>query len=92
MDFFIKWENSILSDEKIKQKEVCLISHQTRQDILISCILGIEELCIYKFQKNNASIIPGRLNSDVIENVFCQQRTLHNGANTIQLTLATVMP
>lgn len=37
---------------------------------------------MHKLKKQSASIIPCRLNSDVIENIFCQQRTLHNGANT----------
>jgi hypothetical protein len=45
-------------------------------------ILGFEELCKLRFKKTNASVIPSRLYSDVVENVFCQQRTLHNGANT----------
>jgi hypothetical protein len=49
------------------------------QDI-ISAMLGFEELCTYKLKKSNASIIPNRVNSDVIENI-CQQRTMHNGAN-----------
>ena len=81
MDFFVKWEKEVISDEKIKSKEKSLISHQTRQDI-VSSILGFEELCIYKMRTSNCSIIPSRVNSDIIENVFCQQRTLHNGANT----------
>lgn len=37
---------------------------------------------IFKFKCSNASIIPSRVNSDVIRNIFCQQRTIHNGANT----------
>lgn len=37
---------------------------------------------MHKLKKQSASIIPCRLNSDVVENVFGQQRTLHNGANT----------
>ncbi|XP_062587022.1 uncharacterized protein LOC134248629 [Saccostrea cucullata] len=81
MDWFVQWENSIKNNKTIKNKEKHLISHQTRQDI-ISSVLGFEELCLYKLKKSNASIIPSRTNSDVIENVFCQQRTLHNGANT----------
>lgn len=81
MDFFINWEKQIMADQSVKKKETCLISHQTRQDI-ISSILGFEELCMHKLKKQSASIIPCRLNSDVIENIFCQQRTLHNGANT----------
>ena len=78
------WTGSLVEkmkhDERIKNKENCLISHQKRQDIS-SSILGFDELCSYKFKKSNASIIPSRVNSDVIENIFCQQRTLHIGAN-----------
>jgi len=81
LQWFIQWEKSIKEDTNISNKEKCLISHQTRQDI-ISSIMGFEELCLYKLRSSNASIIPSRVNSDVIENIFCQQRTLHNGANT----------
>ncbi|CAC5396938.1 unnamed protein product [Mytilus coruscus] len=81
MDWFVHWENSVKNNATIKNKEKCLISHQTRQDI-ISAVLGFEELCLYKLKKSNASIIPNRINSEVIENIFCQQRTLHNGANS----------
>jgi hypothetical protein len=34
MHWFIKWENSVKSDEKIKNKEKHLISYQTREDIV----------------------------------------------------------
>lgn len=37
---------------------------------------------MHKLKKQSASIIPCRLNSDIIENIFCQQRNLHNVANT----------
>ena len=84
MSWFIQWENSVKSNEKIRNKEKCLISHQTRQDI-ISAILGFEELCTYKLKKSNASIIPNRVNSDVIENIFFQQRTMHNAMNSVIL-------
>jgi hypothetical protein len=77
MDFFVDWEKSIASNTNNKNKESCMISHQTRQHI-ISSILGFEELCKLRFKKTNASVIPSRLNSDVVENVFCQQRTLQN--------------
>lgn len=30
----------------------------------------------------SSSIIPNRMNNDVVKNVFSQQRGLHNGANT----------
>lgn len=81
INWFINWENKVKRDTDIKNKEKHLISHQTREDI-ISSVKGFEELCIYKLKKSNSSIIPSRVNSDIIENMFCQQRTLHNGANT----------
>lgn len=81
MDWFIEWEKNIKQNKTIKNKEKCLISHQTREDI-VSAVLGFEELCLYKLKKSNASIVPNRINSDVVENLFCQQRTLHNGANS----------
>jgi hypothetical protein len=62
-------ENSVKSNDKIRNKEKCLISHQTRQDI-ISAMLGFEELCTYKLKKSNASSIPNRVNSDVIEPIL----------------------
>jgi len=36
--------------------------------------------CVVK--NNSSSIVPNRINSDIIENVFCQQRGLYNGNNT----------
>ncbi|CAC5394980.1 unnamed protein product [Mytilus coruscus] len=81
LDWFIKWEKSVVNDKTITNKEKRLISYQTRQDI-VSCIMGFDELCNYKFKSSHASIIPSRVNSDVVENMFCQQRTLHNGAYT----------
>ena len=81
INWFINWENKVKRNTNIKNKEKYLISHQTREDI-ISSVKGFEELCIYKLKKSNSSIIPSRVNSDIIENMFCQQRTLHNGANT----------
>ena len=74
MEWFVQWENSVKNSESTKNKEKCLISHQTRQDI-ISSILGFEELCLYKLKRSNASIIPSRLNSDVIENVLSTEDT-----------------
>ena len=81
LQWFVRWEQTIREDKLIKNKEKHLISQQTREDI-ISSIMGFEELCIHKLKSSSASIIPSRVNSDVIENIFCQQRTLHNGANS----------
>lgn len=82
LQWLIKWEQIVKEDKMIKNKEKHLISYHTREDI-ISSIMGYEELCMYKLMSYDASTILSRVNSDVIENRFCQQRTLHNGANTV---------
>ena len=33
-------------------------------------------------QTSRSSLVPARINSDVIENIFCQQRGIINGNNT----------
>lgn len=81
VNWFDSWEVSNMKSEKIRSKEKSLISHQTRQDIL-SCIYGFLDYCSTRLSLQHTSIIASRFNSDVIENVFCQQRGLHNGNNT----------
>lgn len=75
------------TNEHIKEKEKSLISHQTREDV-ISLLVGFDELCHEKLKISTASIKPSRINSDIIENVFSQQRGLHNEANTNPTYLA----
>jgi hypothetical protein len=81
LQWFIEWEKTNRGDSSLPNKEKSLISLQTREDI-VSCILGFEELCMHRLKYSSGSIIPNRANSDLIENMFCQQRTLHSGANT----------
>lgn len=81
LKWFQSWETSVLNNKEIKNKEKALISHQTRQDI-VSCINGFYEFCALKLKKNGYTINASRFNSDVIENIFSQQRGLHNGCNT----------
>ncbi|KAJ8309884.1 hypothetical protein KUTeg_011749 [Tegillarca granosa] len=76
MQWFVKWESSVKQDTGLKQNEKHLISQQTREDI-VSSILGFDELCKHRFKTLHAFIIPSRMNSDVIEKMFCKQRTLH---------------
>ena len=81
LDWFKNWEEEVNSDDSLKQKDTFLISHQTRSDIC-SLIIGFRELCIDKLRSSATTIVPCRINSDVIENVFSQQRGLYNGNNT----------
>ena len=81
LKWFQDWEQSIISDSNIKDKEKHQISHQTRADIC-SFLIGFEEMCTEKLKNGSLSIVPNRINSDEIENVFFQQRGLYNGNNT----------
>ena len=58
------------------------MSDKTRDD-LASCVHGFQELCLMWFKKfPDNSLYQHRINSDDLENSFCQQRGLYNGANT----------
>ena len=82
LEWFNDWEAHV--NEKnlsAPQKEKKLISAQTRED-LNSCITGFSALCKNTIKDRRTSIVHARVNSDVIENIFCQQRGIINGNNT----------
>lgn len=74
-------QNKSLTNINKKELEKSLFSYQTMEDIR-SLLMGFDEMCGIHFLSTSSSIIPNRLNSDVVKNVFSQQRGLHNGANT----------
>lgn len=45
-------------------------------------MLGFTELCKLLLVNRELEIIPAMINSDIIENMFCQQRSTYNGANS----------
>ena len=58
------------------------MSQQCLEDIN-SCLLGFCEFCSAVLSGwKDAYITPSLINSDVVENHFCQQRATYNGANT----------
>lgn len=83
LKYFQDWEESISKQSEMtnSEKEKALISHQTRMDIK-SMLLGFDYLCKTRLKRNLSCIVPSRVNSDAIENVFCQQRGIFHGANT----------
>ena len=83
LDWFMEWESEIKSSKSIpaKLKDKHLISDQCRQD-LQSLILGFRQICLIRLSSPGATLVPGRVNSDPIENFFCQQRAKHHGANS----------
>ena len=80
--WFNEWESSVKKQKmSLSEQEKCLMSSQTRED-LNSCIIGFNNLCKTTLESHRNSIVPARINSDVIENIFCQQRGIINGNNT----------
>lgn len=79
LTWFQEWEKEV-SNMTVKAKEKKLISAQCREDIA-SLIIGFEEICQIRLAKVDATLVPARINSDPIENFFCQQRAKHHGSN-----------
>ena len=76
LHFFHNWEKQYTN---YKEQMKHLITKETRQDI-DSCIYGFISL-LTAAEKLKIALIPGYINSDLIENWFCQHRGLQNGFN-----------
>ena len=76
LTFFHDWQKQFKCP---KDQQKHLITKETRQDI-DACIYGFVNL-LKVAQKLQISLIPGYINSDLIENWFCQHRGLRNGFN-----------
>lgn len=81
LKFFQAWQTEILSSNATtKVKNSRLITKETREDIE-SCLTGFIELVKY-VAKLGMALVPGFINSDPVENFFCQQRGIRNGLAT----------
>ncbi|KAJ8318738.1 hypothetical protein KUTeg_003829 [Tegillarca granosa] len=78
LHFFNDWESQIVNSVLYLQAKN-LITQETRDDIN-SAVSGFISLCDTMLGKGN-SINPGFLNSDIVENLFGQQRGIRNGLN-----------
>lgn len=79
LDFFNTWESDIIRSKDFSEKKN-LMTSQTRDDIN-SSLAGFISLVNLQV-KNGHSITPGYMNSDLVENYFCQQRGIRNGLNS----------
>jgi hypothetical protein len=77
--FFNSWETQIVESATFIPKKH-LITSETRDDIN-SSVTGFVALC-QQLVRNGNSINPGFINSDLVENLFGQQRGIRNGLNT----------
>ena len=77
-----QWSESVseINDKSASEKNKMFISKETYSDLLSMC-LGFTAICKRRIEVHHRSLVPSGLNSDVIENFFCQQRTLSNGSN-----------
>lgn len=83
LEYFQKWEMDAESHQELSKADRArrLLSQKLRFDIS-SMIIGFQEVCKIAFIRFPGSTIsPFRTNSDLAENVFCQERG-NNGQNS----------
>ena len=72
--WFVEWEKHIANDPSstANEKKKKLPSHESLFD-LKSCLIGFKQIVALTLKENSrVQIVPGKLNSDIIENNFCQ--------------------
>lgn len=77
--YFTSWEEAI-EESVLLVSSKNLMTKETRTD-LHSALVGFTSLCSNVLNGKN-SLNPGYLNSDIVENLFGQQRGVRNGLNT----------
>ena len=75
--WLINWSDSVSEDEKKKS----FLTKETFLDT-ISMLKGFKQICKIRIQECKRSIVPAGINSDIVENFFCQQRTICHGSTT----------
>lgn len=83
LSWFSDWNAGVTKLDISKTKKSKLIMSSQCQEDLKVCILGFFELCKTLTTRRPPSFVtPALVNSDIIENIFCQQRATYNGANS----------
>ena len=83
LDYLNRWEKDAEAHSELRKSERAkrLLSDKLRFD-LSSMIIGFHLVCKTAFERFPGSTIsPFRTNSDLVENIFCQERG-HNGQNS----------
>ena len=63
------------------EKSKIFLTNETFTDI-ISMLRGFKEICKRRIEMHKKSVVPAGINSDIVENFFCQQRTICHGSTT----------
>lgn len=80
-NWFKAWEKEVCQSDTSAKRYKSLITMETREDLdfMYFGVMSLIKLCI---EEIHTEIVPARLNSDIIENIFCQQRSLYHGPTT----------
>lgn len=78
--WFQEWRKGI---QKESSPNSCLMSYQCMDDIE-TCIIGFHKLCSGLLGRIDLEIliITALINSDLVENIYCHQRSTYNEANS----------
>ena len=78
-----KWLENVQSKTNLSASDRAkkFISKETHNDLL-SMLRGFKQICRIRIINQQRSVVPAGVNSDVIENFFCQQRTICHGSNS----------
>jgi len=82
LEWLQNWQHDVKEKKELRASErnKLFLSDKTMFDVA-SCILGFKTLCKISFQAHpGCNVSAYRVNSDLVENVFCQQRG-RNGQN-----------
>lgn len=74
-NWFKAWEEEVCQSDTSVKRYKSLITMETREDLdfMYFSVMSLIKLCI---EEIHTEIVPARLNSDIIENIFCQQISL----------------
>ena len=80
LDDCVSWLHDWINENKEShgtpaERNKKIISEKTIFDVF-SMLLGFRRVC-KSITENGGMIVPSRFNSDIVENVFCQQRGSH---------------
>lgn len=80
-NWYKSWEKQVCQNDTISRRYKSLLTMETRED-LDFMYHGIMSLITFCIEVLKTEVVPARLNSDIIENIFCQQRSLYHGPTT----------
>ena len=63
------------------ERNKSFITRETHSD-LVSMVHGFLSICKRRVKNDMKSVTPAGINSDIVENFFCMQRTINHGSNS----------